>query len=214
MKKVIVASLFAACMGILSLPLLAQGEVIKLEAIASFYADDFHGKPTSSGEIFDMHALTAAHKTLPFGTMLEVTNLANGRKVFVRVNDRGPFVEGRELDVSKGAAQELGMLETGTARVSIRKIADNSGIATATIVAKETKVDGRWRIQLGSFTNEDNATRLVMRLRSEGFNPAFEKSDGLTRVVLSGIAGAELDQTKGKLHQAGHAQYLVRQERP
>lgn len=201
-------------MGILSLPLLAQGEVIKLEAIASFYADDFHGKPTSSGEIFDMHALTAAHKTLPFGTMLEVTNLANGRKVFVRVNDRGPFVEGRELDVSKGAAQELGMLETGTARVSIRKIADNSGIATATIVAKETKVDRRWRIQLGSFTNEDNATRLVMRLRSEGFNPAFEKSDGLTRVVLSGIAGAELDQTKGKLHQAGHAQYLVRQERP
>lgn len=201
-------------MGILSLPLLAQGEVIKLEAIASFYADDFQGKPTSSGEIFDMHALTAAHKTLPFGTMLEVTNLANGRKVFVRVNDRGPFVEGRELDVSKGAAQELGMLETGTARVSIRKIADNSGIATATIVAKETKMDGRWRIQLGSFTNEDNATRLVMRLRSEGFNPAFEKSDGLTRVVLSGIAGAELDQTKGKLHQAGHAQYLVRQERP
>ncbi len=107
---------------LLAFPVAAQSELIKLEALASYYGDEFQGRPTSSGEIFDMNAYTCAHKNLPFGTMLEVTNLENGRKTVVRVNDRGPFVAGRELDVSKAAAYDLGMVSTGTARVSIRKI--------------------------------------------------------------------------------------------
>ncbi|MBO4386208.1 MAG: septal ring lytic transglycosylase RlpA family protein, partial [Treponema sp.] len=83
---------------------------------ASYYADKFHGRKTSSGEIFNMYDYTAAHKTLPFGTLLRVTNLANGNYVTVKVNDRGPFVKGRELDVSKAAAVKLGMIKTGTAK--------------------------------------------------------------------------------------------------
>lgn len=113
-------------------PLAAQSELVKLEALASYYGDEFQGRPTSSGEIFDMNAYTCAHKNLPFGTMLEVTNLENGRKTVVRVNDRGPFVAGRELDVSKAAAYDLGMVSTGTARVSIRKI----GMDGASTVAR------------------------------------------------------------------------------
>lgn len=87
--------------------------------IASYYAGDFHGKKTSNGETFDMYGLTAAHKTWPINTWVEVKNLANGRTVIVRINDRGPFVDGRILDLSYGAAQELHMLETGTAEVEV-----------------------------------------------------------------------------------------------
>jgi rare lipoprotein A len=85
--------------------------------VASYYGPGFQGKKTASGERFDMHAMTAAHKTLPFGTMLRVTSLDNGKSVTVRVNDRGPFTRGRVLDLSKGAAQTIGMIQTGTAKV-------------------------------------------------------------------------------------------------
>lgn len=85
----------------------------KLRGSASFYADYFHGKKTANGEIFDMNGLTCAHKTLPFNTWLEVRNLKNGRTVMVRVNDRGPFVGNRIIDLSLGAAKELHMIEDG-----------------------------------------------------------------------------------------------------
>ena len=91
----------------------------KYRGKASFYAEDFHGKKTSNGEVFDMYGLTAAHQTLPFNTWLEVKNLANGRTVIVRVNDRGPFVDGRIIDLSYGAAKEIGMLQTGVQEVEI-----------------------------------------------------------------------------------------------
>lgn len=83
----------------------------------SYYAQKFHGRRTASGEIFDMHKLSAAHKKLPFGTILEVENLANGKKVRVRVNDRGPFKPGRILDLSLAAAKKIDMLSSGTARI-------------------------------------------------------------------------------------------------
>ena len=82
----------------------AFASIYKANVHASYYADKFHGRPTASGEIFNMNDYTCAHKTLPFGTVLRVTNLANGRSVNVRVNDRGPFVAGREIDLSKAAA--------------------------------------------------------------------------------------------------------------
>jgi rare lipoprotein A len=86
---------------------------------ASWYGEPFHGRTTASGERYDMNDLTCAHKTLPFGTRIRVQNLDNGRSVTLRVNDRGPFVEGRIVDVSRRAAQELGMMGPGTARVRI-----------------------------------------------------------------------------------------------
>jgi rare lipoprotein A len=90
-----------------------------LEGIASYYADEFNGRRTASGETYDMHDLTAAHRTLPFNTRVRVTNLANNRSVVVRINDRGPFVGDRIIDLSLRAAQELSMIGPGTARVSL-----------------------------------------------------------------------------------------------
>jgi rare lipoprotein A len=88
--------------------------------MASWYGDAFNGRPTSSGERFDMHALTAAHKTLPLPGLVEVTNLENGRRLVVRINDRGPFVDSRIIDLSREAANELGMLSQGVGRVRVR----------------------------------------------------------------------------------------------
>lgn len=91
----------------------------KFSGMASFYADDFHGKKTSNGETYDMYGLTAAHKTLPFNTWLEVKNLSNSRTVIVRINDRGPFIKGRIIDLSYGAAKEIGMIGAGVQEVEI-----------------------------------------------------------------------------------------------
>ena len=89
---------------------------------ASWYGPKFHGKFTANGEIYDQMALTAAHKHLSFGTLLKVTNPRNGRSVIVRINDRGPYVEGRDLDLSKGAAIELGIMRKGVAKLRIEEL--------------------------------------------------------------------------------------------
>jgi rare lipoprotein A len=91
----------------------------ELLGVASFYGQKYHGRKTANGETFDMYDLTAAHKTLPFGTRIRVTNLNNGKRVEVRINDRGPFVKGRILDLSYGAAQHVDMIVSGTAPVRI-----------------------------------------------------------------------------------------------
>ena len=91
----------------------------EMEGIASWYGSDFHGKLTSSGEIYNMYDMTAAHKTLPLGTVVKVNNLENGKSVEVRINDRGPYVRGRIIDLSKAAEQSLGIGGNGTARVHL-----------------------------------------------------------------------------------------------
>jgi rare lipoprotein A len=88
--------------------------------IASYYAESYNGKKTANGEIYNSSKLTAAHKTLPFGTKVKVTNLSNGKSVKVRINDRGPFVSGRIIDLTRAAADEIGMLNAGVAKVKIR----------------------------------------------------------------------------------------------
>lgn len=99
------------------------------EGVASYYADKFHGRSTSSGERFNMNDRTCAHRWLPFGTMLRVTNLKNEKSVVVRVNDRGPWKHGRLLDVSKAAAIDLDMIREGTAKVRIEVVADTTEAA-------------------------------------------------------------------------------------
>lgn len=93
--------------------------VVSFIGEASYYGRDFHGKTTASGEPFDMNGLTAAHKKLPFGSIVRVTNLENGKEVWVRINDRGPYVDGRLIDLSKGAAREIGLLEDGVGKVKL-----------------------------------------------------------------------------------------------
>lgn len=91
----------------------------RIDGLASWYGREFHGRPTASGERYDMHELTAAHRTLPFGTRVRVTNLENGRSVRVRINDRGPFVDGRIIDLSYGAAKKIAMVKAGVVRVRL-----------------------------------------------------------------------------------------------
>lgn len=100
------------------------------DGLASYYADKYQGHKTASGEPFDTARLTAAHRTLPFGTRVRVTNLDNGRSVVVRVNDRGPFVSGRVIDLSPAAAKQLGMLRAGVARVKL-EVVGTSTLASA-----------------------------------------------------------------------------------
>lgn len=123
--------------------------------IASWYGPGFHGRRTASGEIYNMYKLTAAHKTLPFGTYVRVINLKNGKSVIVKINDRGPFVSGRIVDLSYAAAREIGMLKTGTASVKLialgRRIDDRY---------KPVDVEnGRFYVQVGAFRNKLNAYR-------------------------------------------------------
>jgi rare lipoprotein A len=127
-KRTLIAAAFCGVTFIpihISLPLIAVAAaggdpVVKtIVGWASYYGPGFHGRRTASGEIFDMHELVAAHRTLPLGTVARVTNLANGRSVVVRITDRGPYIRGRILDVSKGAAKALAFVRDGITRVRI-----------------------------------------------------------------------------------------------
>ena len=134
----------------------------------SWYGRKFHGRTTSNGDEYDMFAMTAAHKTLPLPTYLRVRNLANGREVVVRVNDRGPFLGGRILDLSYMAAKKLGVVETGTAPVRIRVI----GTATSPEAPPKQTVSGATQpvvfLQAGSFRLKGNAERLKADLARAG----------------------------------------------
>ncbi|MEW6652695.1 MAG: septal ring lytic transglycosylase RlpA family protein [Bacteroidota bacterium] len=108
-------------------PNLATVELNDIGAMTvSWYGPRFHGKPTASGEIYNQLALTAAHKSLPFGTLLQVTNPKNGKTAVVRINDRGPYIEGRDLDISKGTAKKIGVIHKGVVRVIVQQIVINS----------------------------------------------------------------------------------------
>jgi len=135
---------------------------------ASWYGRKFHGRTTSNGEEYDMFAMTAAHKTLPLPTYLEVQNLNNGREVLVRVNDRGPFLGGRILDLSYMAAKKLGVVESGTAPIHIRVVATATGQNNSS--AHTASGNGQPSVfwQAGSFRLRDNADRLKGRLVQAG----------------------------------------------
>lgn len=123
---------------------------------ASWYGPGFHGKRTASGERFDTHAYTAAHRTLPHGTRVLVTNLANGRSVTVRINDRGPFARGRILDLSYGAAREIGMIPTGTANVRVTVLGANG----TTAATSGDLPSARFVVQVASFRERARAESL------------------------------------------------------
>lgn len=116
--------IYAALLSLFLLPGISEAkatqETHQLTGISSYYGGFHHGHKTASGEVFNMHALTAAHRTLPLGSHIQVTNLSNGKRITLKVTDRGPYKTGRILDVSQGAAKALGMLKSGTAKVHIQ----------------------------------------------------------------------------------------------
>ena len=128
--------------------------------VASWYGPDSHGKPTSSGEIYDMYQLTCAHNTFPLGTMVMVTNLENGKSIELKVNDRGPFVKERIIDLSYAAAQMLGIWEKGTAYVKVEGFGP---------LVEEIQ---RFTVQVGSFVDEVKAQNLADQLR-KGFENVY-----------------------------------------
>ena len=111
---------------------------IEDRGVASWYGESFHGKQAANGELFDMEALTAAHRTLPLGSVVRVVNLANGKHLHVRINDRGPYVNGRILDLSRGAAARLGMMEGGLSVVRIQLVGERRPAALLSSEAMET----------------------------------------------------------------------------
>ena len=137
--------------------------------VASWYGGEFHGRATSSGEVYDMYQLTCAHNTLPLGTIVMVTNLENRRSLELKVNDRGPFVKERIIDVSYAAAQMLGMWEKGTAPVKVEVV----NLAPEPVL--------RFTLQVGSFTDETNAQRLAEQLRRSFENVYVATVETLTQ---------------------------------
>ncbi len=198
----------------------AEGYVER--GIASWYGREFHRRPTSSGETYDMHAMTAAHKTLPLPTWVEVTNLENGRRVIVKVNDRGPFVGDRIIDLSYAAANALDMVRAGTARVEVRAIGtpadaqaggrraaraerrDAAGRVGGTANASAGRADTLF-IQVGAFSEHGNAERLVEQLRRSGFDNVFVVSDdSLHRVRVGPFYDvADYDRATDGLRRSG-----------
>lgn len=194
------------------------GTLYKSRAEASYYAEKFHGRQTANGEVFNMYDLTAAHKTLPFNTVLRVTNLANGKTVDVRINDRGPFVKNREIDLSKAAAVKLGMIKTGTAAVSLEIVSRGDGQRATSGSSKATPMwtpppHTFWDIQLGAYSNMDNARRLATKLSSRGFNATYQKSGTIIRVVLARIPATDMQETERRLKKAGFNDYAVKQRK-
>ena len=158
---------------------------------ASWYGQDFHGKPTASGEPYDMWAHTAAHRELPFGTMVKVTHLDTGAATVVRINDRGPFARGRIIDLSLAAARDLGLDRTGTGRVRIEVV--GGGAAEA----------GVYLLQVASFENRANADSLRERLHAAGYRAELESARGVIRVVIRNLNAADADRIAGELSARG-----------
>jgi rare lipoprotein A len=149
----------------------------KQTGIASWYGEDFHGKKTSSGEIYDMYAESAAHKTLPLGTIVRVRNLDNNREMEIRINDRGPFVTGRVIDLSYACASKLGVVGPGTAPVELvavgtTALASNSGAGSA-----DFYYQGNFTIQVGAFSDRNNAEKLKAKLDKSYQNAHIQTYD-------------------------------------
>ncbi len=149
---------------------LAKAKNFKQVGLASWYGNDFHGRKTASGEKYDMHEMTAAHKTLPIPCYARVTNQENGKSVIVKINDRGPFHSSRILDVSKKAALELGMLKTGTAKIKLEVVSsadDNRSVIAVNEPAPAPAPEApQFFVQVGSFSSEGNALNLQDKLSS------------------------------------------------
>jgi rare lipoprotein A len=140
--------------------------------IASWYGRDFHGRTTSNGERYIMYAQTAAHKILPMNTMLLVKNLDNGRHTVVRINDRGPFVRGRILDLSYTSAKKLGIVRKGTGRVRITALASADTFPKGQSTHFDT---GEFYVQVGAFLHHENALRLQRRFAAAGHSTVIQK---------------------------------------
>ena len=184
--------------------------------VASWYGKKFHGRPTSSQEPYDMYAMTAAHKTLPLPSFVEVRNLRNNKTVIVRVNDRGPFVSNRIIDLSYSAAIKLDMIGSGTSLVEVTAISFDKPTTTRPARASQTRTAtpravaaGEIYVQVGAFGDKNNARRRFNLLREHGIRDAFlyaesGRSSRLYRVRIGPIADVDqYDRVVSELERIG-----------
>lgn len=175
------------------------------EGVASWYGVPFNGRRTSNGEVYDMHTMTAAHRTLPFNTIVRVTNMRNGKQTEVRINDRGPFVANRVIDLSMAASQAIDMIGTGTAQVRLEVVS-----------ATENPSIGYFCVQVGAFLQADNANRLKAQLERD-YPPVnivkFDSPNGMFYRVRVGKLASEdaAQQLADQLHTGqGFTTFVVR----
>jgi rare lipoprotein A len=172
------------------------------EGVASWYGVPFNGRRTSNGEIYDMHEFTAAHRTLPFNAVVRVTNLRNGKQTQVRINDRGPFVADRVIDLSLSAAEAIEMVGPGTAQVRLEVIAGSSSVT------------GFFAVQIGAFRAEENAQRLKVEMESRKLPVSiitYDSPNGPFYRVRVGRVATEADanQLAAQLRATGQATTFV-----
>jgi rare lipoprotein A len=178
----------------------------EMEGFASWYGKEYHGRKTSSGEVYDMYALTAAHRTLPLGSEVRVTNLENGKEVNVRINDRGPFIEDRIIDLSYSSAKEIGMINKGIAKVRISLLkqptfSDTTGyllqagsfvmyqnalqlksdlekICSPVFIEPYENNEGKYhRVRVGPFRDRDSALDAISKLKKKNIHPYLIRAD-------------------------------------
>lgn len=172
--------------------------------IASWYGKPFHGRQTASGEIYDMHLMTAAHKTLPFYTVVEVHNLDNDRRIRVRITDRGPFVKGRIIDLSWEAAKRLQMTGTGLAKVEIRVVDTIYDSAAA------PRAVASYTVQVGAFRDRRYAEELAARIKGKPA-PRIEQSGEWFRVRVGDFESEpEARNLRDRLKSKGHRAIVIR----
>jgi len=157
-----------------------------LEGLASYYAEPYHGRPTASGEIFDTYkGMTAAHRTLPFNTLVRVTNKTNGVSVDVRINDRGPFVDGRVIDLSLAAARKIDMVRAGVVPVKLN-IMKQGEVAPAAN-------SGAYTVQIGAFSNIESAENLKKRLARKFSDISVQRYAAPNTTIYRVRVGSEPD---------------------
>ena len=197
----LLAALIAAIMTTL-LPASLAAE----EGLASWYGGHFQGRQTASGETFDTNKLTPAHKSLPFGTIVQVMHKESGRSIQVRINDRGPFVAGRIIDLSRAAADAIGLTAQGVAPVKLTVVQQGSGPAGLTSRPHHVT------IQVASYGSQANALATQHRLIAAGLAATLEPAaNGITRVILPEVVRDKAAETQKKLAGLGFPSTLVRE---
>ncbi len=178
--------------------------------IASWYGPNFQGKLTANGEKFNTYSLTAAHKSLPLGSIVKVVSLDNGKEVVVRINDRGPFAKNRIIDLSKAAAVQLDFIKRGTARVKVYLIKEGDN-------KYYRYTSDTYTIQAGSFSNRNSAIDIVNKLKSNTINPVITEvkvnNKTLYRVEMKNLTYSMLHTHKLELHNANINNYLIKKHK-
>ncbi len=192
-SAVLLATSLVACSSHRDLESLTEHRVgMRQVGRASWYGPQFHGKRTASGTVYDMDRVSAAHQELPFGTVVHVRNLDNGRELEVEITDRGPFVKGRILDLSRGAARALGMEAAGVADIELR------------VVSLPDLSQGRFLVQVGAYQDRDNALAMLKRLGAKVPELEIYAESGWHRVQVRGLASRrQAREVKQRLRRLG-----------